>query len=108
MATTPATLYSSASLAATKTEIIAAEASTKRVIRKATFTNNSGGTLTVDVYIDPTGASEVQIIDTKVLIDAESWVCQEIEGHVLEAAGTVDVTASGTGIDLVISGFKIT
>ena len=108
MATTPSTLYSNPSITAAKTEVVSAEASTKRVITKCTFTNNSGGTLTVDLYIDPTGASEVQLADTKVLIDTEVWSCPDIEGHVLEAAGTIDATASGAGIDLVISGYKIT
>ena len=108
MATTLENGYANASIPIVKTEIIAAEPNTTRVIRKATFTNNSGGTLTVDLYIDPTGASEVQIADTKVLIDTETWTCPDIEGHVLEAAGTVDVTASGAGIDLVITVIRIT
>ena len=108
MATIPACLYSSNSLAAAKTEIIGAEANTTRVIRKATFTNNSGGTLTIDLYIDPTGAAEVQIADTKVLIDTETWSCPAAEGQVLSPSGTCDVTASGVGIDLVIPGLKVT
>lgn len=108
MARTPANFYSNASIPAVKTEIISADANTVRIIRKATFTNNSGGTLTVDFYIDPTGAAEIQIADTKVLIDQETWSCPDIEGHILEAAGTVDVTASGAGIDLVISGINVT
>lgn len=108
MASTPASLYSNASITAAKTEVVSAEASTVRVIRKATFTNNSGGTLTVDLYIDPTGAAEVQVADTKTLIDTETWSCPDIEGHVLSASGTIDATASGAGIDLVITGIKIT
>jgi hypothetical protein len=108
MARTPATLYSSASIAVAKTEVVEAESNTIRIIRRATFTNNSGGTLTVDLYIDPSGSVEVQVADTKVLIDRETWSCPDAEGHVLEAAGTIDVTASGAGIDLVITGIKVT
>lgn len=108
MARNPASLYSIASLPTTKTELISAETATKRIIRKATFTNNSGGTLTVNLYMDPTGAAEVQIVDTKALIDTESWDVPNIEGHVLEAAGTIDGDASGAGVDLVISGVKVT
>ena len=101
-------LYSSASIPTTKTEIISAEASTYRLIRKATFTNNSGATVTIDLYMDPTGTAEVQIADTKTLIDGETWSCPDIEGHVLKPDGTIDVTGSAAGIDLVISGMKIT
>jgi len=108
MARTPITLYSSASIAAAKTEVVSAKGNTKRIIRKATFTNNSGAALTVDLYIDPTGAAEVQIADTKVLADQETWSCPDIEGHILEAAGTIDATASGAGIALVISGIDAT
>lgn len=108
MARTLSNLYASSSLAATKTEIISAETGTTRLIRKATFTNNSGGTVSIDLYVDPDGASEVQIVDTKYLIDQETWDCPQIEGHIINASGTVDVTASATGVDLLISGVKIT
>jgi hypothetical protein len=107
MARSPSSLYSSASITAAKTEIIAAEAGTKRLIRKATFTNNSGGVLTVDLFIDPTGAAEAVLADTHSLADMESWDCPNAEGHVLEAAGTMDAGASGAGITLVISGVKV-
>ncbi len=105
---TPTSLYSSASIPTTKTEIVSAEANTVRIIRKATFTNNSGGALTIDLYVDPSGSTEVQIVDTKTLSDKETWSCPDIEGHILGASGTIDVTASGAGIDLVISGVKVT
>jgi len=105
---TPTSLYSSASIPTTKTEIVSAEANTVRIIRKATFTNNSGGALTIDLYVDPSGSTEVQIVDTKTLSDQETWSCPDIEGHILSSSGTIDVTASGAGIDLVISGVKVT
>ena len=108
MARTPSPLYSSASGPTTKTEVISAETSTTRIIRKATFTNNSGGTLNVDIYVDPTGSQEVQIADTHTLVDQETWSCPDIEGHILNASGTVDLTISGAGMDIVISGVKVT
>lgn len=107
MARSPSSLYSSASMPTTKTEVISAEANTKRIIRKATFTNNSGGALTFDLYIDPTGAAEVQLCDTKAIADQETISIADIEGHILEAAGTVDIASSGAGIDCVISGVKV-
>jgi hypothetical protein len=108
MARNPDNLYASASIPTTKTEVISAEANTKRIIRKATFTNNSGGALTLDIYIDPTGSAEAQIADTKSLADQETWSCPDLEGHVLQASGTIDLGSSGAGIDCIISGIKVT
>jgi len=108
MATTPVNLYASASITAAKTVVVAAEPNVIRAIRKATFTNNSGGTLTVDLFFTPDGTNEVILADTKVLIDTQVWSCPDGEGHILEPAGTISVGASGAGIDLIISGFKFT
>ena len=108
MARTLKNLYASNSLTASKTEVVAAVTGTKRYLKKATFTNNTGSTVSVDLYIDPDGATEIQLVDTKYLIDTETWSVPGFEGHVLEAAGTIDVTASATGVDLVITGIEIT
>lgn len=108
MAITPASFYSTASAPTAKTEVVSAATATKRVIRKATFCNNSGSTLTFDLYIDPTGAQEVQIVDTKTLVDKETWSCPDAEGHVLNAAGTIDIAVSIAGLDVAISGINVT
>lgn len=108
MASTPAMLYAIASAPTAKTEVIAAEPSTIRVIRKATFTNNSGGTLTVELYIDPDGSTEVQIVNTKTLIDKETWSCPDAEGQVLSPTGTVDINTGGANIGVLMPGIKIT
>lgn len=108
MAITYAGLYAYASIPTIKTDIINAEGSTQRVIRKATFTNNSGATVTVDLYIKPDGVNEIRIADTKVLVATETWSCPDAEGHILEAAGTMAVVASAANVELVISGFKVT
>lgn len=108
MARAVTNLYASTSLAASKTEVISALTSTTRIIRKATFTNTSGATVTIDVYVDPDGATETQIVDTKVLIDQETWSCPDLEGHVIGASGTVDITASAAGVQCLISGVQVT
>ena len=108
MARTPTNLYAIASAPTSKTTVIAAEASTTRIIRKATFTNNTGSTVTVDLYITADGTNETQLADTKTLIDTEVWSCPDIEGHILTADGTVAVNTSAAGVDLVISGVKVT
>ena len=94
--------YASNSIPTSKTEIIAAS-DKKRIIRKATFTNTTGGVVVVDLYIDPTGSSEIHIVDTKSLADAETYTVPDIEGHVLEAAGTIDVTSDTASVGLIIT-----
>lgn len=107
MASIASNLYASNSIPIVKTEIISAEASTRRIIRKATFTNYSGSSVTIDLYIQPDGSNEVQIVDTKTLVDQETWSCPDVESHVLEFLGTLDVKASSTNVALVVSGSKV-
>lgn len=108
MSRTPAVLYAKASITQAKTVVIAAEALTKRIIRKATFHNRSGGALTIDLYCSPDGTNEVRIENTKILSDKETYSVPDIEGHTLEAAGTISVACSGASIDLIITGTKYT
>jgi hypothetical protein len=103
MALNPANGYAIASCPTAKTEVISAEANTLRIIRKCTFTNVSGGALTVDLYFDPDGATEVQLLDTKSIADMETYSFADIEGHVLEASGTIDLQASGANLGVVIT-----
>lgn len=108
MARTPSPLYSVASVPTSKTEVISAETATTRILRKITFINTSGATLTVDLYLDPTGAVEVQLLDTKAIQDQETWSTPDGEGHILNASGTMDVQASGAGLEMIVSGIKVT
>jgi inner membrane protein involved in colicin E2 resistance len=108
MARTPSDLYAKASIPTTKTEVIGTDASTIRILRKATFTNNSGSTRTVDLYIDSNGTREVHLVPAKALVDKEVWSCPDFEGHVLSQNGTVDVNADAAGVDLIISGIDVT
>jgi hypothetical protein len=108
MATTPVNLYTSSSIAVSKTEIVSAASNTKRIIRKATFVNNNASAVTVDLYIKPDGSNEEHIVHTKIIAPYETYSVPDIEGHVLEAAGTISATASTTNIELNISGYNIT
>ena len=104
----PVNLYKDASLTVAKTEVISAEASTKRIIRKATFANTTAAALTIDIYIDPDGTEEVHIRTARTLAPYETWSCPDLEGEVLEAGGTLDLTPSGAGIACSIPGIKVT
>ena len=108
MASIASSLYADASIPIVKTEIISAEANTRRILRKATFTNHSGLSRVISLYIEPDGSNEVQIVDSKVLVDQETWSCPDIESHVLEFTGTASVSADGTNVALSISGTKVT
>ena len=108
MASIASNLYATASVPIVRTEVISAEASTRRIIRKVTLTNISGFTRTVDIYIQPDGSNDVQIVDTHTLVDQETWSSPDLESHVLEFTGTLDVAASGTGVTMVVSGSKVT
>jgi len=108
MASVPSNLYADSSIPIVKTEIIAAEANTRRILRRATFTNISGSQRIIDLYIEPDGATEVQIVASKTLVDQETWSCPDCESQVLEFTGNLSVNADGTGVTLIISGSKVT
>jgi len=108
VASIAANLYATASMPTVRTEVISAEANTRRIIRKATLTNNSGVTRTVNLYLQPDGSNDVQIANTYTLVDQETWSSPDLEAHVLEFTGTLDVSASGSGVSMIVSGSKVT
>lgn len=107
MARVPINLYTYASIPTSKTEVVSAATSLKRIIRKATFVNNSGSTATVDLYMYPDGINENRTVHTKTLIDKETYSVPDVEGHVLEPAGTIDVAGSVANIQLTISAINV-
>jgi hypothetical protein len=100
-------LYHISSLAATKTDVIEAEIGATRVIRRATFTNTTSATITIDIYLDPQGTDELHIRVAKPIAPYQTWHCPELEGEVIEAAGTLALTASAVGVACSIPGVKI-
>lgn len=103
----PVTLYASANIAVTKSQIVAAAALKKRIIRKATFCNDTGGAVVVDLYIDPTGSAECHILDTKTLADKEIFSVPDIEGHVLGPSGTMDLNSDTANVQLIITASEV-
>jgi hypothetical protein len=106
--TTPVDLYASASIPTTKTTVVAAAANTKRINRRVTFINDNASAVTVDLYITPDGSNEIHIVHTKIIAPYETYSPPDIEGHVLEAAGTMAIAGSTTSIECIISGFNVT
>lgn len=87
-------------------------ASTRTVIKKATFVNDNTIPVTVTINLVPSGGSAAYgnaLIKVKSLAAGETWTCYEIENHVLEAAGFISMLASVTAkIGCRISGYEVT
>lgn len=79
-------------------------------IDKCTVCNNSGGAVTFDLYLVPTGGTAGvtnQIIKTKSVADKETYTCPEAVGHWLESGGFISAGASAaTSLTLVVSGIE--
>jgi len=87
-------------------------ASTRAVIKKATFVNDDTIPVTVTINLVPSGGSAAYgnaLIKTKSLAAGETWICYEMENHELEAAGFISMLASVTEkIGCRISGYEVT
>lgn len=108
MASTPRYAYANASTPTIKTQIVAGDGTNKLLIRKVTFINNSGGPLTVNLWLDSPGTIEVLFIPSKTISHFQIWSCIDIEGHVIEANGNLSVKASGANLAMVVSTIFIT
>ena len=88
-----------------------APASTKALIKKATFNNDHTSVVTVTINLVPSGGAAAygnQITKTKSLAAGETWSCPDVENHVLEAGGFISMVASVTAkIGVRISGYEI-
>lgn len=103
MASIPKHAYTNASLPTVKTQIITGDGINKSLIRKVTFINNSGGPLTVNLWLDSSGTIEVLFLPSKTISNLQTWSCIDIEGHVIEANGKMFVQASGINLAMVVS-----
>jgi len=108
MISAPTYAYANASIPTTKSQIIGPSTTAKRQIRKLTFINNSGGDLTVNLWIDTSGIIEVLFLNTKTIANLQTWSCIDIEGHVIEPNGTMNVQASGSNLAMNVTSINIT
>ena len=96
MSVTPKTI-TAAQLTASAATYYTAPANTRSIIKKLTFTNTSGGALTVTVYLVPSGGTASA---TNTLVSAQSigagecWECYPAQGQVLQTGGTLQANAS--------------
>jgi hypothetical protein len=112
MAITPRSLVDGTNLTDSAATFYTAPASTRAIIKKATFCNDHSSTVTVTINLVPSGGSAAygnQITKTKALAAGETWSCPDVENHVLEAAGFISMVASVTAkVGVRISGYEVT
>lgn len=112
MAATAKRLFTPAQLGGAVATYYNAPDGTHTIIKKLTFTNSTGGSVDVTVYLVPgTGSADA----TNILIDAlpiAAHTCYEAtvaEGHVLNPEDTIQAFASaGASIDILGSGVELT
>lgn len=87
-------------------------ASTRGLIKRATFTNDDTIPVTISINVVRSGESvgyANAISKTKSLAAGETWSCPDIESHMMEASGFISMVASVTlKIGARITGFEIT
>jgi hypothetical protein len=87
-------------------------ASTRAIVKKATFCNDDAIAVTVTINLVPSGGAAAYgncITKAKVLAAGETWSCPDVENHVMEASGFISMVASVTAkIGTRISGFEVT
>jgi len=108
---TPKSLVNGTNLTNVAATYYTAPASTKAIIKKATFCNDDAIVVTVTINLVPSGGAAAygnRITKTKSLAAGETWSCPDVENHVLEAGGFISMVASVTAkIGVRISGYEV-
>lgn len=111
MTMTPKRLVT-AQVASSIAAIYSAPASTKAVIKRAIFTNTTGGSITLLVHLVPPSGSVADgnmAINDLSIAAGETYIAGELEGQVVEATGSIQAEASASGsLSAIISGVEIT
>ena len=85
--------------------------STRAVIKKTTFVNDHTAVVTVTINLVSSGMISGyanRIVKEKALAPGETWVCDSMENHELEAEGFISMVASTTyKIGCRISGYEV-
>jgi hypothetical protein len=104
--------FTGAQLAASIAPIYTAPTGVKGVVKRAAFTNTTGGAITLLVHIVPSGGS---VTDGNMLINdlsiaaGETYISAELEGQVVEAGASIEAEASSAGsLTALISGVEVT
>jgi hypothetical protein len=92
--------------------IYTAPSGTKAVIKRAIFTNTTGGSITLLVHLVPPSGSVADgnmAINDLSIAAGETYIAGELEGQVVEATGAIHAEASASGsLTAIISGVLVT
>lgn len=109
---TPKAFVDGTNLTAVAATYYTAGSGVRAIIKKATFVNDHTSAVTVTINIVPSGGAadyKNRITKTKSIAAGETWVCYEIEGHIINASGFISMLASVTEkIGCRISGYEVT
>ena len=110
MAITPKRLVTPTQLGTTISTLYTAT-NVRTLIDKVTLVNTSGGAVTADVHIVPSGGSATatnKLIAARSVAANETYTCPELVGHVMEASETIQALASAaTAIGIRASGREV-
>ena len=85
--------------------------SVRAIIDKATITNTSAANVTVSVNLVTSGGSASSsnlIISLRTIVPAETYLCPELVGQVLEAGGFISTIAgAATSLTMRVSGREV-
>ena len=85
--------------------------SVRAIIDKATITNTSAANVTVSVNLVTSGGSASSsnlIISSRTIVPAETYLCPELVGQVLEASGFISTIAgAATSLTMRVSGREV-
>lgn len=80
-------------------------------IVKATFTNTSGGSVNLTVYLVPAGqtpGASNTVISAQAITAGQCYVSSELPGHVLSSGGSLQALASSANdITAIVSGDSV-
>ena len=107
----PKSLVNGVNLTNSAATYYTAPASTKAIVKKATFCNDHTSPVTVTVNLVPSAGSAAYgnaITKTKALAAGETWSCPDVENHVMETGGFISMVASvDAKVGVRISGFEV-
>jgi len=112
MATLPKAMVAGVNLTDAAFTYYTAPASTRGIIKKATFVNDHTGNVTVTINIVSSGGSATyanRISKARTLSAGETWSCYDLANHELETGDFISMLASVTAkIGCRISGYEVT
>src|SRR5690242_6172848 len=110
MTTTFSRLIEGSLLTTSAVAYYTAPAGTSTVLKKVTFTNTSGDTATITVYLVRSGGStgaQCRLIDTRTLSSQETYDCIEAIWHILAPGDSLQAQASAGGaVNIIASGVE--